>query len=362
MKLKITTIAVLAALPFFSQSAIANSPTAQELDKKVFGSVFGEMYWTDRRKTRSAEWDNVNEGWGMGLELGYRINQNWGVRAEYARQSLKSETQNSRIGGDRYGLDAMYHLDNMNVYILAGLKHYEANRSFDAANIGVGYRHFLNSGMALFVEGNRYQALNNGSWADAGIKVGASWIFGAQTAVAPTPAPAPTPVTPVAPVAPAVVDSDGDGVPDNMDKCPNTPRAHKVDAEGCTVFTETMGRVGDVDIEVRFGFDSAVVTADQRTEVDQLAAFMKRFPESSVVIEGHASNTGNPAYNMRLSERRAKAVADMLISQGVAADRITSKGFGVTQLRVQGNTPEAHAANQRIEAKVTAKIQEPVLR
>ena len=81
-----------------------------------------------------------------------------------------------------------------------------------------------------------------------------------------------------------------------------------------------------------------------------------------VVIEGHASNIGNPAYNMRLSERRAKSVANILTGEGVEASRITSVGYGVTRLRVQGNTPEAHAANQRIEAKVTAKVKEPVLR
>lgn len=359
MKLKATAIAVLAALPLLSAQAFANAPSAQDLEKKVFGSLFGESYWTDERKGELAQWKNLDNGWGVGLEIGYRLNETWGVRAEYARQSLDSLTQSSRVTGDRFGVDAMYHLTNSNIYLVGGLKHFESDRTADAVNLGVGYRHFINHNVALFVEGNVYRGLNKskGDWNDGAIKAGATWVFGTAAAPAPTPAPAPAPAP-----APVVVDSDGDGVPDSQDKCPNTPATHKVDAQGCTIYTEKMDRVGDVDIEVRFAFDSAVVSADGRTEVNQLAAFMKRFPEAVVFIEGHASNIGKPEYNMRLSERRAKAIADLLIAQGIDSSRITSQGFGVTRLRVQGNTREAHAANQRIEAKVTAKIKEPVLR
>lgn len=359
MKLKATAIAVLAALPLLSAQVFANTPSAQDLEEKVFGSLFGESYWTDQRKGELAQWKNLDNGWGVGLEIGYRLNETWGVRAEYARQSLDSLTQSSRVTGDRFGVDAMYHLTNSNIYLVGGWKHFERNVYSDALNIGVGYRHFINHNVALFVEGNAYRGINKGNWNDAAIKAGATWVFGTAAAPAPTPAPAPAPTPAPAPV---VVDSDGDGVPDSQDKCPNTPATHKVDAQGCTIYTEKMDRVGDVDIEVRFAFDSAVVSADGRTEVNQLAAFMKRFPEAVVFIEGHASNIGKPEYNMRLSERRAKAIADLLIAQGIDSSRITSQGFGVTRLRVQGNTREAHAANQRIEAKVTAKIKEPVLR
>lgn len=357
MKLKATAIAVLAALPLLSAQAFANAPSAKDLEKKVFGSLFGESYFTDTRKGQSATWDNVDNGWGVGVEIGYRLNETWGVRAEYARQSLDSLTQSSRVTGDRFGVDAMYHIPNSNVYLVGGWKHFEHNIAFDALNVGVGYRYFINESVALFAEGNRFRGISRGQWNDASIKFGASWIFGAAAAPAPTPAPQPEPAP-----APVVVDSDGDGVPDSRDKCPNTPAGQKVDADGCTIYTEKMDRVGDVDIEVRFAFDSATVSPEGRTEVNKLAAFMKRFPESVVFIEGHASNIGKPEYNMRLSERRAKAIADLLVAQGIESSRITSKGFGVTQPRVPGNSREAHAANQRIEAKVTAKIKEPVMR
>lgn len=363
MKLKATAIAVLAALPLLSVKAFAAAPSAQELEQKFFGSVFGEGYWTDVRKAENANWGNVDNGWGVGLEIGYRLNPTWAVRAEYARQSLDSITQSSRVTGDRFGFDAMYHLANSNLYLVGGFKHFENDETSNALNIGVGYRYFVNQSVALFLEGNRYRGLDKtkGNYNDAGIKFGASWIFGSAAAPAPTPAPQQAVAPAPAPV-PVVVDSDGDGVPDSMDKCPNTPATHKVDADGCTIYTEVMDRVGDVDIQVLFAFDSAEVSPTGRTEVNQLAAFMKRFPESVVVIEGHASNIGSPDYNMRLSQRRANAIAELLAAQGVERSRITAQGFGVTQPRVQGNTRAAHAANQRIEAKVTATVKQPVLR
>ncbi|WP_019675083.1 OmpA family protein [Arsukibacterium perlucidum] len=362
MKLKITALAVLAALPFISTQTLAQSTPAADLENRVFGSVFGEYYMPDTDKTESANWNFMEKDWGYGIEIGYYLNESWALRAEFAKLDLSSKLDGSDSDGNRLGIDVMYHLASMpSTYVVGGLKRMDAVQSSTAFNIGVGYKHFFNQNFGLFAEANRYQGIDE-SYADAGIKLGMTYLFGSAAAkVAPTPAPAPAPApAPVQPAKPA--DSDNDGVTDANDRCPNTAATHQVDPQGCTVFTEEMQRVGDVDIEVKFGFDSASVSADQRSEVIQLAAFMKRFPESEVVIEGHASNIGNPSYNMLLSKRRAQSVADILTGEGVESSRITAVGYGVTRLRVQGNTPEAHAANQRIEAKVTAKVKEPVLR
>lgn len=357
MKLKATAFAVLAALPLLSAGANA-APTAAELKGRVFGSLFGEYYLGHDNKAESANWDYLHDGWGVGAELGYRINENWAVRAEYARQSIESEVYSDRVKGNRFGLDALYYINQSNFYIAAGWKHFDAAQDTDALNLGVGYRYFVNDAFAFFAEANRYQGINKGSWYDAGLKLGFNWFFGAATAApAPTPAPAPAAV-----VAPVVTDADGDGVPDAQDKCPNTPAAHKVDATGCTVYVEQVASVGDVDIEIRFPFDSATIPQSQLSDVNQLAAFLKRFPEATVAIEGHASNIGHPDYNLRLSQRRADSVAAILKAEGIDASRISATGYGITKPRAQGNTREAHRANQRIEAKVTAKIKEPVLR
>ncbi|MDP2714505.1 OmpA family protein [Rheinheimera sp.] len=366
MKLNKTFLAVAATLPLLSANVFADAVTAADLKERVFGSLFGEYYMPDTDKTESAAWDYMEKDWGYGVELGYYLTENWALRAEYARMEMQSLLDGSDVNGNRYGIDALYHLGAMpSVYLVGGLKRMDAGQSTTAFNLGLGYKHFFNQNFALFAEANRYQGIDE-SYGDAGIKLGMTYLFGTAAAkAAPTPAPAPAPVRaePVAPAPVAVADADSDGVPDNMDKCAGTPAVHKVDASGCTVYVEKMAAVGDIDIEVRFPFDSAVVGAEQRADVDNLGAFMQRFTESTVMIEGHASNTGNPAYNMRLSERRANAVADILKNNfDVDPSRISAVGYGVTRPRVEGNTSEAHAANQRIEAKVTAKIKEPVLR
>jgi OmpA-OmpF porin, OOP family len=358
MKLTKTFIAVAAALPLFSGAVMANDVSATALKERVFGSVFAEYYMPDTDKTESAAWNYMEKDWGYGFELGYYLTENWALRAEYAKLELQSKLNGSDADGKRIGIDAMYHLPQMPaVYLVGGLKRIDAVQNTTAFNVGLGYKHFFNQNFALFAEANRYQGIDE-TYADAGIKLGMSYVFGTASA-APAPAPAPTPKP--APVAP--VDSDADGVVDTADNCAATPANHKVDAVGCTVYEETMAAVGDIDIEVRFPFDSAVVPKSQRADVESLGAFMQRFPESTVRIEGHASNVGKADYNMRLSERRAKAVSDMLKRDfNIADSRITAVGYGVTRPRVEGNTSAAHAANQRIEAKVTAKIKQPVLR
>lgn len=359
MKLNKTFLAVAAALPLFSAAVNADTVTTADLKERVFGSLFGEYYMPDTDKTESPDWNYMEKDWGYGIELGYYLTEQVAIRAEYARMEMQSKLDGSDVNGNRYGLDVMYHLPQLSsVYLVGGLKRFDAAQDTTAFNLGVGYKHFFNQNFALYAEANRYQGIDE-TYGDAGIKLGMTYAFGTAAAKpAPTPAPAP-----VAPVQAAPVDSDADGVVDTADKCANTPANHKVDATGCTVFEEKMAAVGDVDIEVRFAFDSAAIPANQISDVEGLGAFMQRFPESTVMIEGHASSIGKDDYNMRLSERRAKSVADMLKTKfNIASSRITSVGYGETRPRVEGNTPAAHAANQRIEAKVTATIKEPVLR
>ena len=86
MKLNTSALAVLAALPLMSFVASA-APTAEDLQDRVFGSIFYEYYTPDSDKARSAEWQNVDNGNGRGLNIGYRISPEWAIRAEFAKLS-----------------------------------------------------------------------------------------------------------------------------------------------------------------------------------------------------------------------------------------------------------------------------------
>jgi outer membrane protein OmpA-like peptidoglycan-associated protein len=148
-------------------------------------------------------------------------------------------------------------------------------------------------------------------------------------------APAPPKPAPVA-AAPAVLDSDGDGVPDSRDKCPNTPKGVRVNADGCW---ELKG--------VFFDTDKAVIK-DPRV-LDEAVAIMKANPKITGEVHGHTDSTGSEAHNQRLSERRANAVRDYFIKQGISADRIRAKGFGESKPIASNDTEEGRALNRRVE-------------
>ena len=148
-----------------------------------------------------------------------------------------------------------------------------------------------------------------------------------------------------------VLDTDQDGVLDDKDDCANTPMTDKVDERGCSVFTQ---QEASINIKVMFDKNSSVIVNPNDPQFADFAKFMKRFPNTNTVIEGHASAPGRADYNLMLSQKRANAVRTLLIEQhGIKNDRLTAVGFGETQLLDTANTAKANKANRRITAKVS---------
>lgn len=142
------------------------------------------------------------------------------------------------------------------------------------------------------------------------------------------------------------VDSDGDGVPDYKDKCPGTPAGAKVDANGC----EIVGNVTIDLVEDEFDFDSANLLPHMMAALDDVAGrIMASTGDETLVIVGHTDSVGSEVYNQGLSERRAAAVADYLVSQGVSADAISTKGMGESQPVADNSTAGGRAKNRRVE-------------
>lgn len=135
-------------------------------------------------------------------------------------------------------------------------------------------------------------------------------------------------------------DEDGDGVPDNMDRCPNTPKGTPVDGEGCPA-PET--------VIIYFAFDSSELNGPAKQALDIVADNLKSRSYVVAVANGHADRTGTEAYNQALSERRAKAVADYLMSAGVPEAQLRTRAFGETRPVNGGATPEERARNRRVE-------------
>jgi len=165
----------------------------------------------------------------------------------------------------------------------------------------------------------------------------------AQTTPAPAPAPKPAPVA-----APAKCpDSDHDGVCDAVDQCPNTPAGARVGTAGCDC---------DYTLTLDFPFNSAELHADDKAKIDAIIPVLKNPKLAFIVgeVDGYTDSTGEEAYNLDLSKRRAQAVADYVKSQGVnLGDRFVVKGYGEAYPVATNETTEGRAQNRRVVLRRT---------
>ncbi len=103
-----------------------------------------------------------------------------------------------------------------------------------------------------------------------------------------------------------------------------------------------------------FGVGSSQLRSGQEALVGKLVDAIKRFPDTSIRVEGHTDDTGNRAANLALSEKRAATVASLLAKKlGVAPDTIPTKGYGPDRPVAPNSTPEGRARNRRIDVVIT---------
>lgn len=186
------------------------------------------------------------------------------------------------------------------------------------------------------------------------------------------------------------LDSDNDGVFDGLDRCPDTPAGVKVDAGGCPLDSDGDGipdhrdacpavpAPGTADgcppraVEpaptpapapavvpaaprklmldgVNFDNDSARLRRESITILDNAAATLKEWGEVKVEVAGYTDAASSIAYNLTLSQRRAEAVSAYLIKHGIAAERLTARGYGEAQPVADNKTAAGRAKNRRVE-------------
>lgn len=181
-------------------------------------------------------------------------------------------------------------------------------------------------------------------------------------------------------------DADKDGVCDGRDNCPDTPAGTKVDANGCSeaqrgavkaaaepqAVTPTpappppptpppaqpalgekgqeLARTGRIRLDnVYFGNGSAELLPESESDLDKVGAALEQYPDLRVEIEGHTDTRGSAAYNMKLSQQRAEAVRQFLLSHfHLQADRITARGYGETEPETKERNEEELQRNRRV--------------
>jgi outer membrane protein OmpA-like peptidoglycan-associated protein len=106
--------------------------------------------------------------------------------------------------------------------------------------------------------------------------------------------------------------------------------------------------------KILFAFSKSDLSDSAKMNLDKLATALKNYPNTNIEIQGHTDSRGTEEYNMGLSLRRANAVRDYLVSQGIDGSRMTVKGYGESAPAYSNDTPEGMAQNRRVEFLITA--------
>ena len=199
-------------------------------------------------------------------------------------------------------------------------------------NYGVGYKYTLDNDMALKFDVRHLIETDHGD-NNLLYTIGLAIPFGKKAPSIPEIVPVDVKMTPK--------DTDGDGIYDSVDRCPNTPAKAKVDTYGCAVM---------VDLNINFDTDSAKIKPQYNDEITAFANYMKDNQDVSATIEAHTDSRGSEAYNQKLSERRAASTLKALKAKNVEDTRLKSVGYGETKPMVPNTTSENMSKNRRVHA------------
>jgi outer membrane protein OmpA-like peptidoglycan-associated protein len=138
---------------------------------------------------------------------------------------------------------------------------------------------------------------------------------------------------------------------------------HKMDKQAAeiakTVPDAKVERVGEgIVVEfssnILFGYDKSDLSSDAKAKLEKLVKILNVYPDTDIEVQGHTDSKGSESYNQTLSEQRAGAVSIYLFNNGIANNRIRTKGFGENMPKYDNNTENGRSQNRRVEFLITA--------
>ena len=349
--IKTTAISAAVLMGLASTAALAQS---QSDEHTYFGVRLGLANSDSDRFINindvAFEYDSGFTHQAYGLQLGHRWANGWEIRSYYDR--LRTDVRDAgRESGYMFGADGIYNFRN-GIFLGAGINSTEFNDESDRFFcVTVGYVIPFAERWNARVE---YAYQTSSDFDDQYLGASINYLFGFRSTRTEA---REEPTTQVAPTQ-DTRDSDGDGVPDHRDQCPNTPRGHVVDEDGCTVMVEQNIRQ---ELVVNFEFDSSAVQTRFFNDIEELAEVMQEHSDVTIEIGGHTDLIGPEDYNQGLSERRAQAVKDVLVNRfNIRADRISTRGYGMRRPVVDEISLEANPRNRRIEATLSTTEEVPL--
>jgi len=294
---------------------------------------------------------NAKDDWGAGVGIGKIINEYFNAEVRGFWQHLNGNGYNGDLTGGSVDLQYYFMRDVFSPYAVigaGGMNTSAAGRSgasvIGEAGVGATYElhdNFLLRGDVRYRyvyegRGGAYRAEDD--FHDMVVNLGFVVPFGEKPGAMAetTPAPAAAPADDC-----AGRDSDRDGVNDCDDKCPGTVAGSKVDDQGCPIRIELRG--------VNFKYNSAELTDGAKGILDGVVEQLVASNEMrDIEVQGHASSEGSSQYNLKLSQRRAQAVADYLKSAGLR-NRLYAKGYGEDYPIADNGTEAGREKNRRVQ-------------
>ncbi|WP_194865288.1 OmpA family protein [Alloalcanivorax profundimaris] len=318
-----------------------------------------------------------------GAQIGYRFNENWSIQATYQRNNMATSSGKVYLRENFASLRRHFGNDDSAFETYLGIGGGETRTEFNSESsddfkeatggLEAGMQTALASNFLLDVGVRPTYSFRTERW-DGEVYAGLNLLVGASHDEEPEP------------VTEAATDSDGDGVPDNNDRCPGTPAGAQVDATGCELDDDGDGVVNSKDqcpdtparakvdekgcqeyltkdvketLYVQFGLDKAEVRETSYPELENLSERMYQYPSADLVLEGHTDSTGSAAYNKQLSQKRADAVKNVLVGEfGIDGERISTVGYGEERPIADNGSRDGRAENRRVEAIMKATTEE----
>ncbi len=310
-------VAIAVAAVVVGSSALLNSAQAETyIGGKVGMSTLDDACYLDSPCD--------DDAFAAGMHVGYAFNKYFDL--EYGVDFLGNYEANFNTGkgyvntidGDLWAMSLAPKLnlalsDSFNLFAKLGGAYMMSGDEEDFVGTGsLGAEYALNRNWGLRAEFQRYQDLSDSVWDNMDVNffsVGVNYKFVAAPIVAAVVEPAPGPVL--------------------------MTKTHKEEFGAGT-----------------FEFDSYDLTSTTKERLDKFIGFLNEYPQANVEITGYTDSSGPAAYNQKLSENRAQAIADYLISGGISASRLTVSGMGEENPVADNSTHEGRALNRRVEVRV----------
>jgi len=322
---------------------------------------------------------NLDESSDLYLVGGYQLDDFWSVEIESSEFDTNLlNPANIDFSSQLTTINAKYRLaprGQNSAFWKIGYGRYDStplNKNQTTARIGVGLDLATTQNLSVLMGVDGLLSVGGGK-RDLLAYIGASYFFGGTQKTKPVVVPKPQPkdsdgdgvidsIDECPTTTPNQIvdergcerDSDNDGVADSQDKCLETPAGAKVDETGCRVM---LTKDVSISLNVQFANNSDAISETYHNEIGRVAAFMRQYPDTSAVIEGHTDSRGAASYNQQLSQKRANAVMQYLIEKfQIAASRLSAKGVGEASPIASNETAEGRATNRRVQAEIKTQV------